>query len=436
MTRRMPAAVPEGLLLFCVAFGPLAFGAVEWWSRGILEAALLLLFAATALRGDAKRRYPSDRTLLPAFLFLLLLGAFQLLNPRPVSGPAGALPFTADPAATGRTLLLWACYAALVWSAPRVLGTREAQSRFAWTVFGVGVAVAAVGIVQLGQGNTAYYGLRPIRQGLAFGPYVNRDHAGSLLVMAAMTGGGLFLSRWSGYGRGRLGASDLAGSQAVLLFLLGVVLCGAFLTRSRGAFNSFFVALWAALLLATGSIARRGRRWAARVAVGALAPGYLLFLALNPAYIGHVLKAPDLSTAYRLSMYRGGLRMLADFPVWGVGAGAVQAAFPAYQERVVAGVVDHVHGDWLEAALQTGLAGTAVLATGLGAFAARAIQSWRGERSPSRLALAGGAGAAGLAFLLHQTVDFGFQIPANATVFLALICFWSVAAPAGAMGER
>ena len=44
MKLRIPSYVPEGLLLFAVIFGPLAFGAVEPWSKAILEVASLATF--------------------------------------------------------------------------------------------------------------------------------------------------------------------------------------------------------------------------------------------------------------------------------------------------------------------------------------------------------------------------------------------------------
>ena len=85
---RVTAAAPEALLLFAVIFGPLAFGAVESWSRPILEIDLLLMAFFCARRGGGKLSSPVHQTLLPAVLALIAIGVFQLLHPRPLGLPA------------------------------------------------------------------------------------------------------------------------------------------------------------------------------------------------------------------------------------------------------------------------------------------------------------------------------------------------------------
>ena len=422
---RATAAAPEALLLFAVIFGPLAFGAVESWSRPILEIDLLLMAFFCARRGGGKLSSPVHRTLLPAVLALIAIGVLQLLHPRPLALPASLLPFTVDPAATLRALVLWSSYAALLWAAPQVLSSSRARARFAWTLFGVGAFIALVGILQLGQGNTAYYGLRLVRRGDPFGPYVNRDHAASFLVMSAFVGGGLFLSRWRELrGRETVGQkSDLVAAQALMFFFLALVLAGVLMAKSRGAFNSFFLSLWAVSLLSTRFIQSRATRLSVRAVLGVLVPGYALFLALHPVYIGYVLSTPDVSTAYRLSMYRGGVNLVKDFPLWGTGLSSVQSAFPAYQEKMVVGLVDHVHSDWLELPMQLGLTGALILAAGFISFFARILRSWLRDPSLSSRLLTAGALCAVFAFLVHQSVDFSFQIPANVAIFLLILAY-------------
>ncbi len=434
---RVPAFVPEALLLFAVVFAPLAFGAVEPWSRAVLEADLLLLAAACALRGGANYSQPVYRALLPAVVFVLGLAGLQLLNPRAAAGPAGLLPFTASAPETGGALLLWACYAALLWSAPQVLASCEARKRFLRTFFAVGTIVAVVGLLQRGQGNSAYYGLRPVRQGAPFGPFVNRDHAASFLAMSAAIGGGLFLAR----ARRRSGGdsfgekSDFAAAQIMILFALALTLAGLKAAGSRGAGDSFVLALWGVAALATGFVPRPGPRWAARAAVGAAAVAGALFAAARPSYVGWAQGAPDASTGYRLSMYRSGAAMLGDFPLWGVGLGAARAVFPAYQERMVVGLIEHVHSDWLEFPLEIGLVGGAVLAAGLAAFFIQILRAWSREASRGRRLLSGAALAAVVSLLIHEAVDFSFQVPGDAAVFLCLLSYLSamaVPAPLGA----
>jgi len=434
MISRVPSYVPEGLLLFAVVFGPLAFGSVEPWSRAVLQIDLFLLLGVCALRRAPSFENPVYKTLLPALILLIILGALQRLNPRLPADPASWLPSTASALDTGRELVLWASYASLLWSAPQVLASRGAARRFAWTLFLLGAFVAVVGIMQRAHGNTAYYGLRAVRHGLPFGPYVNRDHGASFLVMSAMMGAGLFLSRWIEFrGRESMGEkTDVAAAQAATVFLLGIIVFGIISSRSRGAVNAMAAAVWLTGLLATGFFKNARLRWGSRAIVGFGAFGYLVFLWNHPHWIGSILKTPDLSTAYRLSMYRGGLDMIRDFPLWGVGLGTLRSAFPAYQERMLIPVVDHLHSDWLEVAAEMGAAGAIVAAAGLTAFIGANITSWRRASSSSVRFLTAGALAAIVAFICQEAVDFSFHIPGNAVIFLSIAAYvGSLSSPLG-----
>lgn len=431
---RLSFVIPEALLLFSVVFGPLAFGGVEPWARLILQTAILLLFVSAAVR-DSRTLPGTSRAVLTVVLGLVALGLLQVANPRPWSHPSSPFPFTASVEATRNDLPLYISYAALLWSAPRVLETREAQERFAWTLFFLGVVIAIIGIAQRGQGNLSYYGLRPVRHGLPFGPYVNRAHAASMMVMAALVGSGLMLSRWFDLREApAFSRAELVSSQIVGLFLLGIVFF-AIGSSSRGAFNSMLVSVGLAAFLATW-FAGRSRRFLFRAVLGGCALSYVVFLCLQPSWIGNVFRAPDLSTSIRLAMYRGGFLLLRDFPLWGVGLGAVQAVFPHYQEPLVTGVVDHVHSDWLELALQFGLAGWGAVVVVLSIVTMKIVQAWLRMSSPRSRCLIGGILAAVFAFLLHETVEFSFHIPANAVIFLCLVSCLSAATVAAPSAER
>lgn len=418
----MTPLASEGMLLFVVAFGPLAFGATEPWSLAILESAIFLMLFLVTLSGPPDLRQPLYRTAFPAVLGVILIALLQSALPSETSAPASLLPFTASASGTRRALLLWCAYAALLWCAPQILSDRASLRRFAWAILCVGAFVAFVGIVQRGQGNSAYYGLRAVRHGNPFGPYTNYNHAASLLSMAALMGGGIFLSRLPDFNRGE-GAgrtSDLAATQAVALFLIGLVVLGVVMTESRGGRHSLFLA---AFLAALGCVRWRDGRRTLLIAFTVLllaALGYAFSVWANPHLVGWGFRKPVTSMLYRFSMYRSGAQMFSDFPIFGVGLGALKDAFPFYQEKIVAGTVEHVHSDWLELLAETGLVGFGVLSTGVSAYAWRTLRAWRSPQSTSARWLMGGGIAAALAFLVHNTIEFSFQIPANAVIFLSI----------------
>ncbi len=407
------------MLWFILFFAPAAFGATEWWSRAVLESLIFILAAMCSLRRDFVA--PLNVSLI-GFAVIVALGVLQLLHARPLIEPAGLIPSTLSRPQTFYALLFWTALTALLWSASGILRWEGVLRRLLWVVFAVGICIAVVGILQGGQGNTDYYGLRPIRQGRPFGPFTNSDHAATWMVASAFVGAGLFASSFQ---RGRAPLTERIAQQILIAFALAVLIAGVFQANSRGGVNAFAVSALVTAFLAAGSISRDWPRRFMRLGVVLALGAYGLFLHTNPKWLGFVDGALDGSAAYRLSMYRSGLRMLADFPISGVGLCGFINAFHAYQKPLVDGLVDHVHCSWLEIALEAGL-------IGLIAFGAAVLQPLvaLGRRLtavdfPMRAAAAG-CFAALLAAVLHGFVEFSFQIPADAVLYVVLLAAVSI----------
>lgn len=414
----------ESVLLFLVFFGPLAFGCVEPWSLAILQIVLITL----PLLAARARPVSAPWMLLRAFGVVLAVGIVQGLNPSLIDGPTPLLPFTASLEHTQKALFLWASYAALLWAAPRGFADSRAVRRFAWAIVLIGFVVAVIGLIQSAQGNRLVMGFREVRYGRSpFGPYYNNAHAASLLALSAFMGLGLLGSKAvRAFGPSRRDESlpDSIAVQSILAFLIGVLLFALWATHNRGSLLAFGGSAVIVGFLFCGLLKRSAVRWGARAA--------LLFLFLGAVatavHLGVLKRGAQVSVPVRLSMYQSGLRLLADFPVWGTGLGTVITVFKPYKDPMVEGVVDHVHNDWLELPLQVGLPAAALMLAALLAFGWRVHRSWIQEISLERRLIMGGGIAAALCFLLHAMVEFTWQIPANAVIFLLLLSWlWSQA---------
>lgn len=407
-----PRYACEGMLWFILFFAPAAFGSTEWWSRAVLESLIFVLAAMCALRRDFFS--PLNAPLI-GFGVIIALGVLQLLQQRPLAGPAGLLPSTLSRPQTLYALLLWAALAALLWSASGILRWEGALRRLAWVIFLSGLFISVIGILQRGQGNTAYYGLRPIRNGLPFGPFTNYNHAAAWVVASTMVGAGLFADGFQGYGRVPL--SERVAKQILIAFVLGVSVSAVLAIGSRGGLNSLCVAALASALLFSRSLAG-GRALRLLWGTLALAGGaYAIFLFKHPQELGFVGGALESSAATRVSLYRSGLRLLADFPFFGVGLGTFTGAFRPYQDPTFVEIVDHVHSSWFEIALESGLLGFFVFAaTMLKPLVACGRRLAGGDRL-----MTAGFFAALLAFTLHGFVEFSFQIPATAVLAVVLL---------------
>jgi O-antigen ligase len=108
------------------------------------------------------------------------------------------------------------------------------------------------------------------------------------------------------------------------------------------------------------------------------------------------------------------LPMVPRFPVFGDGWNAFATAYPWYQTVWRTEWIGEAHNDYLQALLDGGLVGAALVA-GLLVVALRGALT----RAPRSLVDLGVFGAL-LGFALHEVVDFNGQIPANAATWVAL----------------
>lgn len=420
MRPRLPSALAEGLLFFLLASAPFAFGCVEPWSRAALEVLACLTALVCFLRGrEVGPAAAHWGWLLPGAV--ALLGALQVFGAAPADGPRPPWPSTASLHDTESAVLLWAAYAAVVYSVPRVVTTASAARRFAWLVFALGLGVAGVGLLQTATSKDLIYWIRPTTPDMAaFGPYYDHDHAANLMLMSAAAGLGLLWSRVSRWDpvAGPL-RHEVRGAFWEAAGVLTLVAC-VVLANSRSGLLAAALG-GAASGLAAAAFAQRAssRRRAIVAALAAFA--FIELCAFAYVVGGDAAGAPlDRSVALRMQIYADALRWFRDFPLYGAGLGSFSAVFPAYQDQALRGLVLHAHSDWLEFLLETGVFGAVPALCAFLGLLALWTASWTRARSREMRALIGGALAAVLVFAAHSLFEFNFQIPANAALFWAL----------------
>jgi len=124
----------------------------------------------------------------------------------------------------------------------------------------------------------------------------------------------------------------------------------------------------------------------------------------------------------RPGLARAALKLFAQAPLLGHGAGSFRTIFPPMRSAELSNkFYDHAHNDFAQTLAEYGLLGTAIIC---GALAFGFISAFTALRTRSDK-LAVGAAFTGLfgmsALLLHAVADFNFQIPANAAIFSVLL---------------
>ena len=123
----------------------------------------------------------------------------------------------------------------------------------------------------------------------------------------------------------------------------------------------------------------------------------------------------------RPTVWKDTLRMIRDFPVFGVGLGGWPEIFPRYESAPWSPYYfREVHNDYLQYAAETGLVGILALVWFCSLIAAKgraALRRLSATERPLFIAL----GLAVAVMALHELVDFCLRIPANAFLLTLLL---------------
>jgi O-antigen ligase len=445
------------LLAFAVALAPLPFGGVTYWAESLLR---ILCFVALALAAVAAERLSSWR---PAALAGAMLAAFALLGllqsvplpPRAVAALApehaalqrqaaalvmgqGVTPrLTLAAAATRSAALGWAA-AAAAFLAAAVAGHRRQRRR------ALAGAVLAGALFQTFFGARQWFARANSLWGVELrgaatsarlrGTFVNPNHLALYFEMALPVAfAWIWWAVWRARGTASMERRLLLLAAPVLIWL--IVFAGLSLTGSRAG----LLAAMAAVTVQGALTARSRRRWwlaplGALMALGALALVTAVGVREGMNRLA-ATSAADVSLGGRLEEYRAALRLWTRFPLTGSGLGTFQDGFPMVQTPSLQGTWWHPHCDFLEVLVTAGIVGAALLAVGLWAVVRQSARVLRtGSRSEDRAA---GLAACGLlaSVGIHESLDFGLAMPANA-VTLAVLLGAAMAAKLGSSSAQ
>ncbi|MEA2602889.1 MAG: hypothetical protein QOF89_3881 [Acidobacteriota bacterium] len=455
---RHSGLVLTALLAFALLFAPLPFGGVTPWAESALRMLCFLALAAAALAAErlsSLRPAAVPAAALAAVALLALLQAaplppalVALLSPQHaalerqaagvVAGAEVAPPrLTLAATATRSAALGWAAAAAAFLAAAAAGGRREHRR----VLMG---AVLAAALFQAFFGTRAWFAHTASLWGVELhnaatssrlrGTFVNPNHLGLYLEIALPVA---FAWLWWAARRAR----DTAAVERRLLLLAAPVLiwltlfAGLSLTGSRAGLLAAMGAVTVQGLL----VAQARRRWwmaplGALVALGALT---LVAAAGMKEGLNRLLatSATDVSLGGRLEEYRAALRLWARFPLTGSGLGTFRDGFPLVQTASLQGSWWHPHCDFLEVLVTAGVVGAALVAAGLWALVRQSGRVLReGSRSEDRAA---GLAALGILFSVgvHECLDFGLTMPANAVTAAILLGAVTAAKTRGASAQ-
>ncbi len=452
MEERVAPRVLGWALVGVVLSGELLFGATRLpigelrFDLQSVFAALVLLFAGLVLvlgRGGARpgRAFTFAALAFPAWLFMQGLplpeGIRRILSPESVAwlheywpGPLHGLngeelvaanapswfPLSLDPTAT-REFFFLALAASAAFLAARALFRRGGgqHRRILVVVALFGAFEAIYGLVEWVSSSPAiFWYTREHYLDCATGTLINRNH----FAMLVYFGLGCALALLTDLRARRLAGEQLERDLALRVGLFAIVaidLVAILASKSRaGMAGALIVFIPALPLLWRG--ARATRAVVIATAALVLVPAALVVgpeLYERTGQVSHEWTGEG----SRGAVLRSSLGLVEDFPVIGTGGATFEWVFATQRPPEIVGSYNYAHNDYLQTLIETGFLGLLLALLPALLFVVEILRRQRsGEDDrlswPLLLALA--------AAMLHELVDFGLQIPANAVLFALL----------------
>ncbi len=390
-------AVALLLLMVPATAGMWALGSTRVWgyAPGLflsLTGALLVLARPVWFPSTPRWRVP------PGFWFLAALAMYAVLR----------IPVSAVPVEARWEALRWTSLLAAAWSWTQA-GARA--HRWKWLLGVLLLAVALAGlyawIQQVNGSRMVLWMERPEQYGMrASGTYLCPNHFANMLAMLVPLALVLLFLPVAGF-----------PLRLMALYFLGVAVPVLYWTQSRSGWLGMMAGVGVSVTLLAW---RRSRGWLVMALLAlpllAAAGGGMAWKTL-PAVrerVGAVLEDPEKAGGIRMQMWRDVPAMVSDRPAWGHGGGSFVWIYPPYQVHVKEHLLwDFLHNDYLQLAVEYGLAGLALALAGLLWALAGLVRGVLRARSTEGAALLAAAGGSLAASLVHACFDFNFHIFPN-----------------------
>lgn len=401
-----------GLVLAILVFGPLATGAVRPLQFLIVQGLTLGVMALWGLRLWLGER---PRLLWPPICWIVIF----------FTGYAITRYLTCDIEYVGRQeLIRILVYAFLFFAILNNLHRQESTQIISFTMVFLAMAISGYAIYQFLTGSDRVWWFHTSYKGRGCGTYINPNHLGGFLEMLLPLALAYTLA-----GRAKPLTKILLGYAALIM------VAGIGMTLSRGS----WVAAGFALLVLFGILAlHRNYRLPSLVMMVFLIGAGAVFFSKTAFVTKRMQAGVDAGKNFegdvRFQLWRGTVRMWRDHVWLGVGPGHFDYRFRAYRPTDVQLRPDRAHNEYLNTLADWGVVGTVLVTAALGALFVGVLKTWKHVRRSERefqtnqsnkFAFVVGSSLGLLALLIHSTVDFNMQIPANAILAISLMALLS-----------
>ena len=306
----------------------------------------------------------------------------------------------------------------------------------------------AIWVVILAAGFQALYGALMVMTGLelsffsekwayfgkATGTFINRNHLAGYLEMTLALGIGFLLAsstRYSGDWQQRLRQfiEMLLSPKVIMRLTLAIMVIGLVMTRSRMGNTAFF-----ASLMITGGLALLLMKNKSRSTTILLSSLLIIDIAIVGTFFGvekvaERIQGSSINKESRDEVSRDTFNMWLENPILGTGASSYKYTYPSYKSDDVTSprLYDYAHNDYLQFLAEFGAIAFLLLALAVALVFYWSIQAMRLRQRSLNQGLGFASCMGIIAIMIHSSVDFNLQIPANAFMFVFMLAIGCIA---------
>jgi O-antigen ligase len=215
----------------------------------------------------------------------------------------------------------------------------------------------------------------------------------------------------------------LLSNKALIRISLAIMVIALVMSKSRMGNVAFFTSMTICGLIALVLIKNRNKSLTILIVSMFFIDMLIVSSSFGLDKVQERLLQTSFSQESRDEVVMDALPIISDFPFFGTGGGSFYSVFPQYKQAEIHSFYDHAHNDYLQMAIEHGIPATLLLAILVLLSLYKALYAMRHRKTSIMKGAAFAVCMVNIGMLIHMTVDFPLQAPANAgyfVVFLAL----------------
>jgi putative inorganic carbon (HCO3(-)) transporter len=263
--------------------------------------------------------------------------------------------------------------------------------------------------------------------GPATGSFVYKNHFANFLLLCLSAGIGLMVidieinkSQQSRDWRISL-ISTLLSSKTLVRLCLAIMVIALVMSRSRMGNVAFFSAIIGVSVFTLLLDRKKSKGLGILIVSMLIIDLFIVSQWFGLDKVQQRLAATSLSQEKRDEVVLDSLPIVKNHPIIGTGAGSYYSVFPGYKKSIINSFYDHAHNDYLQMLIEYGVLGFVFLGLLVLFSFIKAMTALKKNASPISKGTAFACLLAFLGMLIHISVDFPLQAPANAVYFVIFI---------------